>query len=271
MLPKECYLTTSGGEQVAQEGNERWVLDRLSIDKDGIFIYIKGAQYPYKNFCTAEAVFIFNQVKALFVETLKICAKWYFVPITPFLYWNRNKIIEGFNRVAWKISSPALLKFQYLSTFSRAFHYTIFSFLVGMGIKENEADRFATVFVHLIDFDNAYRLRLTDIFSETSEEKLRKQPIREILKLAKLKRDTNPIVVNNFKKLAYLIIILLFIPRVRKSFKNCLGEFDKMWYDEGDRYWVCMRKDYDFMGMTYEERQTYAKNKGWTFPTSEKI
>lgn len=267
-LPPECYLSKTGEQQILAESNERYILDRLEI-ADGIFIYIKGAMHPYKNFPTAEGVFAINMVKAFAIETLKAFGKWYYLPT---LYWNRTKLVDSFNRISWKIMSPHLLKFQYTSKFARALHWIIFSFMMEIGIKEKPADDFATIFVQVIDFDNAYRLRMVDLFSETSKELFVKHPRKEIKRLIKISRERDHIGVSNkFKMFAWVISCLVLIPRVKKSLVKIIkdSDFEDLQYDASDKYWVCMRSDYKFLGLDHKGRQDYAKSMGWVYPSPE--
>jgi len=268
-LPPEIYLQGTGVQQMAKESNEQWILEKVEIQDGGIFVYIGGAMFPYKNFCTAEAVFTANQVKSLFIETIKL-VKWYWGFIIPFLYFDKQKILDAFNRIAWRIMSPHLLKYQYMSSFARALHYVILIFLMEIGLKEDSADKFALLFVHIIDYDNAYRLRIEDLLSETTKEKLANNPRQEIKKLIKLmaERDINQGVSSKINKIARLINLILLVPKIKKAFKKAIGtsEFDKLNYDDADLYWTAIRDDYFFRGLTKEERLADSKGRGWTYP-----
>ena len=62
-----------------------------------------------------------------------------------------------------------------------------------------------------------------------------------------------------FKGIALVLGIGLLLPSVRKAFKKVIAEsdFEKLQYDEIDRYWTAMRNDYLWWGLEAEERSKY--------------
>jgi hypothetical protein len=262
-LPVECFLCQNGAEQVSSESNEKWEFDHLEVG-DGIYLHLKNAKFPYKNYPAAEAVFATNMVKAIFNETLKNF-KWGLV------FGKKQELIDSFNRIGWKVLSPYLLKWQYTSKFARGLHYIIFTFLMRMKITEEASDRFATLFVQMIDYDNAYRLRVTDLISITNREMLLDNPRREINRIIDtIKERDSDCVGWKFIKLAKILSLLLLLPSVKKAFREAIdgADLESVQYDEIDKYWVCMRDDYKFMGLTKEQRMRYAMYRGWTYPVS---
>ena len=272
-LPNECFLCPTGSEQIQAESDEQWIFERAECrPNEGTFIYFKGIKFPYKNFTSVEAVFAANQLKSIFIEAIKR------FPLG-IVFSNKQKLLDSFNRIGWKIMSPQLLKWQYLSDYSRALHFVIFKSLLNYGIKEETADKFATLFVHLIEFDNAYRLRLLDLCAETTKELVVKNPRKELKKILRIFTERekttygsiespNRVILSKVKSIGRILGWLIYLPKVRKAVTEAIWEsdFEKLQADEGDRYWSCMRKDYHFLGLTYEERQNYAKERGWTFP-----
>lgn len=268
-IPKQFYKYQTGVEQIHSEGTEKWGLDKLDITDNGVYVYITNAQFPYKNFiyCNPEGqqtLFSANMVKALFIETLKS------FPIWVYLFIDKQKLLDSFNRIAFKIASPHILKDSQWSNFARGLHFLIFMFLLRIGFEEKSCDRFAEIFVWMIDCDNAYRLRLEDIFSASSRRQLMSDPIGEMKRLVDvyLDRDTNFHVKKVFVKLSKMIIYLLYIPKYKKAFVESLRDCDYMSLelDDADEYWVINREDYKFMGMTLVERARYALDRGWVMP-----
>lgn len=239
--------------------------------KDGIYVYLKNTPYPVKNYPTDEAVFDINKLKSLFIEPIKLI-RWYWLPILPFLYRDRQNLLDRFNRIAWRIISHQLLKPQYNSEFGRNLYYLVRSFLMNMGFTEDSSDKFATMFYHIFDFDNAYRMRLTDLLSETTTKQLTENPRREVMKLIKLLEEREyPHIAIKIKKVAILVYLALFIPKVKRAFIEAFKiGIEDIQYDDADRYFVCMRTDYKFMGKTFDERQVYAYNRGWVYPKANK-
>jgi hypothetical protein len=241
----------------------------MEVTNDGIFVYIKDAMFPYKSFPTPDSVFAVNVVKALFIESVKLLSKWYYLFTLFFLLKDRHELIESINRIGWKIISPYVLKYQYLTKFSKTLHFIVFTFLNQLGINEKSADRLATIFVHLIEYDNAYRLRIADIMTYSSKEKFANNTQKEIKKLIGILEDRDGIQVSSkFSRFAKLIHYALYIPKVKKALIKAVvdSDFDDLKADESDKYWCVIRTDYKFMGMTNEQRQEYAKSKGWTYP-----
>lgn len=268
-IPAEFYKYKTGDQQIQAEGNERWGLDKLDITENGVFTYITSAQFAHKNFVYANpegqnTLFAANQVKSLFIETIKA------FPVWVFIFINKQKLLDAFNRIGFRVASPHILKDKQWSSFARAFHYVIFTFLHRLGFEEKSCDRFAEIFVWMIDCDNAYRLRIEDVFTTTTREELVKNPIKELKKLAKTyqERETNPSVALKFGKLANLVIYLLYIPKYKKAFIEAIRytDFKDLQLDEADEYWTIIRQDYNFLGMTLSQRKKHAETKGWEMP-----
>jgi transcription initiation factor IIE alpha subunit len=144
-----------------------------------------------------------------------------------------------------------------------------------MGFTSDSAQTFAVIMANLIDYDNAYRLRFEDTMSETSKEKLQ-NPRKEIKRLLEIMRsrevrpgDKGRNIHYKFKVFAYLLSSAMLIPKVKRAFLKAVDLIDlkKMGLDDTDTYWVCLRCDYKYMGMTDTERLSYAQSKAWTYPS----
>jgi hypothetical protein len=270
-IPAEFYKYKTGDQQIQAEGDERWGLDKLDVTDDGVYVYITNAQFPYKNFVYANpenqnTLFAANQVKSLFIETIKS------FPIWMLLLSNKQKLLDGFNRIAFRIASPHILKDKQWSRFAKTFHYVVFTFLYELGFEEKSCDTFAEILVWIIDCDNAYRLRLEDIFNSVARRDLVEQPKETFDRMMNiyLERETNISVSNKFKKLGKLLSYLLYIPKYKKAFSKAFDgiEYWNLQLDEADTYWTIIRKDYNFMGMNVEQRKEYAESKNFVMPKS---
>ncbi len=286
-LPRNLYKNFHEQTIVSNESNENYILEGVSIG-NGTWVHIKDAHFPYKNFVDAEILVAANSCKALFIETLKNLATWQGIISLCLFTPKRQALLDSFNRVSGKIMGTFILKDEYLSEFSRNLHIVIFFFLLKIGFEESSCEKFADVFVHLIEYDNAYRLRLEDIFSETTAEELSKRPIKTVLRLSKLLKEREKVyyppvgstpndpsyfypTASLQKKITAFTILLvsaLIMPRIRKAFKSAIltTNFNKLQLDDIDLYWVAMRTDYLFQGKTHFERREAVDKKGWKYP-----
>lgn len=298
-IPNEVYLYPNGGEQISNENpelkgqgfpidlkravKEGYLEAKPSPDgqrtiytvipRNGLFFPVEGGLYPLKAFPEPNAVFAANLVKAHIIETIKVISKWYLIPFLALI--NKQNALDAFNRISFKAICVFLMRDKALTDFVREFKGFLFNFLRGMGFTEESSKTFALVFSHVIELDNVYRLRLADAFSETSKEALIKSPIKEIKRLLKImkSREVRPggkgdAIHRKFDRSAFLLMCILLIPRVRRVFKEAISktEFRNLQLDDSDKYWICYRNDYLWMGMTDDERKEYALKRGWPEP-----
>lgn len=286
ILPREVFKYIPEQKRFEQESSQwneldmsekNWRLEgqRLTLNCDnGIYVPIKGAMFPYKA-CSDDAIPACNIVKSFIIESIKIATLKTAIPsvlLTLLSLKKTNYIIKCFNRTAGRVLDTHIIKDRYLSDFSRELHLLVFTFLLEYGIIEQEADKFAEIFVNLIEYDNAYRLRIEDILSETKNEYWA-EPKKELKRLIKLFAErepmyNNPMYDRKFDKFIQFIQIALYIPRVSRAFKKAVSivDFNKMKLDECDYYWCLPREDYKFLGKTNEERKQLIKEKGFTYP-----
>lgn len=271
-MPHDWFVNPAGETQLRNEQSEFWELERIDWAGGGIRLYLKNAMFPYKGFINVEILWAVNIVKSFFIESVKVFS------IKPILFGfflsgfsikNIERMIEAFNRHSWKVISPYILKDMYLKTMTRELQFCIFTFLYELGIREEVCDRFASIFVHLIEYDNAYWHRVQDIFYELSVRDLKRNPRKEIKRLMNLvkERDSETL-IGKVGKLVNIFTLILYIPKVKRAFLKMADQMRiaLLKPDTGDIYWLCMRTDYKFLGMTFEERQEYGKKQGWTFP-----
>jgi hypothetical protein len=278
-LPEFVFVNEDAETQIATEQETMTPVDRLSWDK-GIFLYLQGAEYPQKGMTSPETMWALNMVKRNFIEAVKIFGSKEFVPtaIIFSLYSHKaklkfiEKLLSSFNRQSWGIMSPYILKNEYLTPVAQELCWISYSFLINLGISTGNADRFSLIFSHMVEYDRAYQFRILDIFSETNKSKLLANPIKEIKRLIRLmaERDSHEVHMK-FKLVGLGLSFMLFFRKFRKAFKIAVSEVDvrKLSYDDGDRYWACVRSDYKYMGKTNEERREMIKDK--SLPALEKI
>jgi len=259
-LPRSCYLNDDGAMQVARESQEVVRVERLDWT-DGVKLYIQGAEYPQKGFVEPQTMWLLNVVKRDFINSVMLLARWQFIPALVLLAMKPVKHLELFLHTfadkSDKVINSIYLKEQYRNSVGKELDWLVYSFLKRLKVSEMTSERMGKIFSHMIELDNAYRFRLNDIMSETDKARLLANPRKEIKRLLKIysKRDDG-VVVRKFTAVAQLLLWALWIPKVRKAFNGVLLEINlrNLQYDDSDRYWVCFRKDYKFMGLTYEER-----------------
>jgi hypothetical protein len=269
MLPREIFEEYEVETQITNEAKVSadellgWKINEIKWGRNGIETIIDGADFPSRGYAPPEAVFANNIVKRMIVRGLPV--------INPLRY---EAILDAFSDVGWKVMSPYILKTEYLTPFSKEIYKLTKLFLEE--IKINQADRIAKLVAHLFEYDNAYRLRLEDLFSETTPELLCNDPRKEIVRLLELNRarevQHKEGVSNKFKLIANALGVLILIPKINKAFKKAIKEIDykNLCIDNTELYWMCHRTDYAFCGKTYEERLELLENSGYKLVKGQK-
>ena len=236
---------------------ETTIIERVSFDK-GIFVYYRGAEFPMKGLSDRDTIFRIDILKALFIGIFSIRP-------------NINSLLDIFNRIGNKVLDEKLLINDYMTSICQELEKMISIFLISYGVKDDIAHYTARIFAHLIEYDNAYRLRLVDIMSESDREMLIKKPRIEIKRLLSIiisREITHPSLKKKFKRVIYPLLFVLLIPKVKKSFIKAISsiDLDRMKYDDIDRYWACLRTDYDFFGLSYQARLKLLDDQGFSRP-----
>ena len=152
---------------------------------------------------------------------------------------------------------PYILEKKYFTPLGRELIKGVYAFLVELGINPIIADKFTMMFVSFIDLDTAYRYRVNDIFSETTNE-LMLTGSKEINRILSIfaQREARPHLVSKFNKFAKPIALTLWHPRIKRAYQKAINamDFSKMGLDEADRYHVRNLSGYNFFGMTIKER-----------------
>lgn len=236
-------------------------------ESGGIFVHLVGHLYPTKGFQNPEAVAANNLVKRLFVgyagsfatKEVMMC-----LSLLVFFPWKRKlkvmeKMLHGFcalgalilGRYMWQDPKRYIFFCQELRTL-------LFQFFRNLGISEGVAGESADVFATMIEWDDAYRYRLEDLFSETTSVDLQKNPRKEVQKLMLLarQRDPNPLTSSKFINIGRLLSTLLLHPKIKKAFTRAIRsiDFTKLQFDDADRYHVMPLGRYQFFGEKLETR-----------------
>ncbi len=243
-----------------------FIFDHMEYPENGQLAWFKDCPFPQKGHPFPAALYAIGFPKRVLVSFLKVFSHkdfiWMFFPV---IFYSKKKKAEIISRFltafvdsSYKIIEPFILAPERYSFFCRELRKLITSFLVDIGINNELADNFSEVFITLIEYDNAYRLRAEDILSETTKEKMTCNPRKEMLKLVDImfKRSVEKTVPEKYKKLVNLLGILLYIPSYKKAFRKSMEsvDFTKLQLDEADRYHVLLWGDYNYLGKPIQER-----------------
>ena len=110
------------------------------------------------------------------------------------------------------------------------------------------------------DCENAYRYRIQDFFEELNTNSFIRSPVSEFNRAMKIceKRELGGI-RNKWKMARIVGISMLLLPSIRKLAKELTktAKWDQLRFDEIDRYWISFRTDYEFLGLSIEERSKW--------------
>jgi hypothetical protein len=129
-------------------------------------------------------------------------------------------------------------------------------FLQNIGFSEELSNNYAKIVMMILEFDNAYRYRVQDIFNNTSNLKLQ-NPYKEWKRLLKIyaEREGTP---GAYMKLGIIkwLLLVLWIPKFKRAFLDAINQIDveKIKFDDNDRFHFSFWKGYDFEGKNFEQR-----------------
>lgn len=266
---------------ILKENKNHYIIEKITYER-GIEVYYRDCPFPRKGFPTLEAVSAVNVVKKIFIEAIKTFSKWQFILGWPLVLLSRtrpiahvikgatgipsysslDRLVASYNRIGYGIVSQFIVKPEYMTPFAGEFQALIYTFmrkLTGtLEISADESRKFAIILGTIFEYDNAYRYRLQDVFSETTKQKLTENPRQEIKRLCKiyLEREKDPDVVKKYRALIKLISLPLYLPMIKSAMRKALHscEFERLQMDEADKYWCKIRHDYNFQGLPVEER-----------------
>jgi len=256
-----------GEKQIREEGGDAFKIEGIEEDQE-LKIVAKKAQFARRTYITAKTLFDTNQVKSVFIESIKTLLEPQYILGTLYALAfkkPRQRLIDRFNRISFRILSPEIYKDIHRTTFGTELQFAIFEFTRHL-VSEESADRFAEIVSTIIENDDAYRYRLMDIFSETTNKKL-KDP-KEIDRLMNLFYERNLYMNWTDKVFKVVKLIKLAVIFYKKAYISAVIsiDLDKLKLQEEDIYWCTYKSDYNFMGMTWEDRKKYAELKSWQFP-----
>ena len=231
----------------------------------GQYVWHVGREYPRKGHVYGEALRDCFYPKRILINLIKFLGDKdnipFFIVFALMPKWLRGRIIgraiSSFAAIVNDVLYDHYLHPQFNTSICRALSEPIMTFLKEIGVEEVHAFRMSLIFITLLEYDMAYRLRIEDLLSETTKEKLMKDPVGEAERLIKIlaQRDpSRPRLVDKFARFVKIFRYGYWF--IRKPFKKALAQanFELMQLDDVDRYQVRHWTGYNWFGMTIEER-----------------
>jgi len=236
-------------------------------EEGGLNLHFKGLPYPKKGFAYPEAAMAINTVKRQTIMLASMLGdKNLLLPAIVFMLFPYKKKLKIFNNLinhycnnSWFVMQNIFLKENYMTPCCQEIRKFITHFLINLGISVDLSNSAAAIFSHLIEYDDAYRYRIEDLMSETSKSELKEYPRQTFKRLMDTfgKRDKNyGFVERKFRAFSTIISFLLLSSKIRIAYDIAIDTIDvkKMQLDEADHYHCLSRDDYDFFGLSIEER-----------------
>lgn len=282
--PNEVFEFTPNYEQPVNAERARgyegskWVKTVCSKE-GGMYMFQEGLPFPRKGHAYLEAILANNQVKRWTLAMLNpfTCKEmrlpllmFVFQPfkIIPFL----EKILVHYCRMSVSIYRSVhpipFLKEEFYKNSGRELGKLISYFLMGIGITEVTANSSGKMGTMMIEYDDYYQYVMEDLFSITSQELMLKNPRKEFLKILEIYKQRQPgserlIVGGKVTLLIKTLTLLLFIPKVKRAFKNAVSKvnFPKLQLDDADTFFCLTSGNaYYFLGKSREQRRELILN-----------
>lgn len=267
--PQESFeQALSQPELITSYKQAVYLTTRIEYTPWGIYRYNMGCLFPEKGFPTPQILANVNIAKRVTMAlVMSVATKEAVLPFIGFVflpYKKKIKFLENalthYLRITEQVLSSSFLKKEYYSPFCKELWKFLTFFLTNLGINEGIAYRTAKTFITLIEYDNAYRLRIEDLMFEAKD--LSRKDIIRILGLYKEREtgftDNGTGVGERFLAFGKILTLILYLPKIKKAFYSALKEIDfsKLRMDEADSYYCLLRDDYHFFG---EDEQTRIK------------
>lgn len=216
----------------------------------GLLDHVVGAKFPRKGVPTRDTMYALNIIKEIIKQSVK----------NPLLFVFKNKALNSFNKIFERCFSPFLVQKQSLCKTAFQFYLISETFLIEIGINKDIASKTGYYLSHIFEFDDAYRYRLQDMAYECDIDYLRHNPRKEIKRLIKIWSDrefmgySQNSTADKMRKIISPILLLLFLPKYKKTLLKTTVYIKGMSYDESDWYWASMKQSYNFKGLSFEER-----------------
>lgn len=156
--------------------------------------------------------------------------------------------------------SQHLLKQNFYLNSTNGIRFIFGTMAISSGLTIDIANKIADLFGAFIEYDNAYRFRIQDFYTEINKENFAKNPKKELLRIVKVCKSRERETLSEFYKILSFSIrgMFLFMPKSLKAVfvETTVHVLDKklLHIDEIDWYNMLDRSDYDFRGVPLEQR-----------------
>jgi len=227
------------------------------IKGEGVLSYYRGVSYPAYGAQTPDAMKALNQMKRLLRYTALLCKNPLFLVG---LYAVRTTAMDYFNKIVDGDIGEHSIKSEYLCKCANAVEQFMYQMTGNMTFANNIAQ--------VPEYDDAYRYRVQDIFTELDVEAFIKNPYKELDRLASLyiEREERVGVRDKVNSILRLAKLALHIPSVRKKISENVHLLKRGAFDKNDRYWVSVTDNgYKYFGVEIDERLKSYEERPYVF------
>lgn len=233
----------------------------------GVFVYHLSFPYPEKGTRDDTMIMSIQFAKRVLTNWVKFMAyKPTLLAFFPVVFFPWKLKIKIVNKFLWSwldyagmvdgLGRHFILEKRYYSLEGRELLKGMEVFFTELGL--DIVEYLSLVITAIVDNDTAYYYRRGDILSEASKENFLKNPAKEINRLLLIfaERESRPHLIQKIRTLSLPIRIALWHPKVKRAFKKAIEvmDFNNLGLDEADQYHVRTMSDYNFFGMSFEER-----------------
>lgn len=266
---KQIFQNGGSALDVVKNPNPIYEVEQIEYrSSGGTLIHYKGRKYPTKGFVYPEAVLAINQAKGLIRSYLTLITRPFILPgVALFVFVPYKFKIKALNRLlplilkgAHFAVAPHLLKQNFYLNSTNGIRFVYGTTAISAGLSIDTANKVADILGAFTEYDNAYRFRIQDFYTEINRENFVKNPKKEMLRAAKVCRGRELEGLTEMWTLLSHAIrgLFLFMPKHLKAVfvETTLHVLDKklLHIDEIDWYNMLDRSDYDFKGVSLKKR-----------------
>ena len=227
-------------------------------DEGGIYVHYLDFKHPRKGFPFPEAVMDNNIAKRLLIGQIRWLAKNPIAAVSLLIKSNFIKWLQEMSSAADTTLNQFYLEDNRYNKTCREIKKFVAVFLQEIGVPKSVAIEFSRVIATTVEYDDFYCLLIQDLMSETSIEALIKNPGKELGRLLNIlkERDARPKIHDMAQSQVKLLKLAFYYPGIKKAFRKALEavNFKNLQLDEGDRYNVLRQVNYNFTGISFEDR-----------------
>ncbi len=265
--PNEVFFTPrrSLSENLGGYSTSNWIRT-VCPPGGGMFSYYVDHPFPRKGHTYPEACEANNVVKKLTVGIFMTLARPEMILsalafiIVPWKFKIRflEHGLKQYLRMAEYSERTHFLQKKFYTLTGQELWNFVTHFLQNLGISADTSYRIGRLAAHLLEHDDAYLLRVKDIFTEVNKFAMLESPRKEIMRVVRIYVSREQVnVEERFVSVAKVLSYALILPRINKAFKTAFREvkIEKLRLDDADKYYSRQRSDYDFMGEDIKTRE----------------